>query len=489
MALNLTIIKTPVGTTPGEDRRTFTSKGTIGRSAKNDWVLVDPDRFLSSRHCEITIDAGQHYLVDLSTNGTFVNGSPEPLGRGSRILLSEGDSFDVGDYRFKVSIEVDSASFPDSPFASESPFEQNTEAANQDIDFAQTPNVSPESLFMSSEYSDGVIADITPEDMKITDPLIALNISSAPAKSQNNGDLIKGGIAGSQEDSADFLHSAADWPQANAEESVIPEDWADDISLLGSKKPATQAQAPAYKLPDTDSLIQKQKPKKPAPKRRSPSAPRPAAAPKAQPPKATSAMDRTLVDSLGFTDVELSDEKIREIHGTVGTMMRETIDGLMQILRSRTSIKNEFRINITTIQPIENNPLKFSANVDEVLENMFLKNSKAYKKPIEAVQESFNTIIDHQVAVIAGIRSAFKSVLTQFDPSILEETFRDSGKAGVLGVMRGKLWSAYQDHYQGMADDMERSFQELFGDDFVQAYEDQLQKLSHARKRKSSQEL
>jgi type VI secretion system FHA domain protein len=190
------------------------------------------------------------------------------------------------------------------------------------------------------------------------------------------------------------------------------------------------------------------------------------------------------VDALGFSHVDLSDEQIREINATVGAMVRETIDGLMQVLRSRTSIKNEFRINITTIQPVENNPIKFSAGVDEVLELMFLRRSRAYKGPLEAIEESFHSIADHQLAVIAGIRSAFRSVLGKFDPERLEEEFKQTGKGGLLpGVIKGRFWGAYQEHYAKVINDMERSFQELFGDEFVQAYEDQMRKLSQARKR------
>lgn len=195
-------------------------------------------------------------------------------------------------------------------------------------------------------------------------------------------------------------------------------------------------------------------------------------------------MDRSLVDALGLADTPLSDDQIREIHGTVGTMMRETVEGLMQILRSRASIKNEFRMNVTTIQPQENNPIKFSANVDEVMELMFVRRSQAYKEPVASIQETCQSIADHQVAVIAGIHSAFRAAMAKFDPLILEEEFKQSGKAGVLpSLSKGKYWSAYQDYYQSVVNNMDQSFRELFGDEFVSAYEDQLRKLASARKR------
>ena len=501
MALQLTVIKSPPGMTLKEDRRVFSGAGVIGRSAKCDWVLQDPERFLSSRHCEIKYTGNAYFLIDQSTNGTFVNGAQEPLGRGTKVQLNDGDSFDVGDYRFKVSFDESPASSSDSPFDDDlSPFDQPLVEPEPEYG-DRSP--APESMYMGSEYS-GAASDIVPDDMKVVDPLVALNISPKDS-SRNKEEQVKasGGYGGSQEDSANFMSSAADWPDVKGEDSVIPEDWDDDISLLGARKPAKQDAAgpgPAYKLPDDDSLIVNKNDESIAPrpqprppqKPKAPSSPRPEpeARPTQQPSSKSStpslgrggSVDRSLVDAMGFEGIELSDEQIREIHRTVGAMTRETIEGLMAILRSRTSIKNEFRINITTIQPIENNPLKFSANVDEVLENMFLKNSRAYKKPLDAVQESFNTIVDHQMAVIAGIRSAFKSVLTQFDPITLEEAFKEGGKSGVLGgVMKGKLWTAYQAHYQSMVNNMERSFQELFGDEFVQAYEDQLRKLSKAR--------
>ena len=167
-------------------------------------------------------------------------------------------------------------------------------------------------------------------------------------------------------------------------------------------------------------------------------------------------------------------------------MLREALTGLIQVLRSRASIKNEFRMNVTTIQPVENNPVKFSANADEALELMFPRRSRAYKPPVAAIQESFDSIADHQVAVIAGIRSAFRALLTEFDPQNLEERFEQAGKGGLFGMTHAKRWRAFEAHYRDLTNNLERSFQELFGDEFVQAYEDQLRQLAALRKRKSA---
>ena len=54
--------------------------GTIGRSFENDWILPDPDRFISGKHATVDFQAGAYYLADVSSNGVYVNGEAEPGG-------------------------------------------------------------------------------------------------------------------------------------------------------------------------------------------------------------------------------------------------------------------------------------------------------------------------------------------------------------------------------------------------------------------------
>ncbi len=51
------------------------SGGRIGRSQSNDWILPDPERYISSHHCSVQFRAGNWVLEDTSTNGVFVNGA------------------------------------------------------------------------------------------------------------------------------------------------------------------------------------------------------------------------------------------------------------------------------------------------------------------------------------------------------------------------------------------------------------------------------
>ena len=69
----------------------------LGRDAHLDWTLPDPSRTVSSKHCEIRFRDGGYWLHDISTNGTFVNGSPYRLD--APYLLRDRDRLSVGPNR------------------------------------------------------------------------------------------------------------------------------------------------------------------------------------------------------------------------------------------------------------------------------------------------------------------------------------------------------------------------------------------------------
>src|SRR5690606_19069579 len=93
-----------------ESARVFHHGGTIGRAPGNDWVLPDPERFVSSKHASLSFDGGAYFLTDLSTNGTIVNG--ELLPKGARVRLQHGDRLTLGNYEIAVSIDTGASVTP-----------------------------------------------------------------------------------------------------------------------------------------------------------------------------------------------------------------------------------------------------------------------------------------------------------------------------------------------------------------------------------------
>lgn len=493
MSIEITIVKSPGNVQNTKPCQIFTEQGgTIGRGQGNSWILEDPEKFISSKHSQIIFENGYYYLADLSTNGTFFNGSREPIGSGNRVVLKDGDRFTLGDYEFLVSMRSQGAGQGFSePFGPGSFAGGGSNAADPNLFSGGVQQDDPFAA-PSSGFGPSIMPLLSP-GLPETDPLAALDRanrinSTSPFQIPQSPSI--------QRDDSDALQQAVKWP------SAIPENWDADEAPAADFRPQRKPEppmAPPARTVDPQILNRLQqseqsraeleqenkkllahivvlkhqlkelenKPASPSPGRKS------------------TAADNALVEAMGLSKWKLSEQKKAEISQVVGELVRETLTGLMQALSFRKKIKEEFRINVTTIQPVENNPLKFSANLEDALENMFIKDNKAYQKPLDAVREGFHGISEHQLAVLAGIQGAFRGMLERLDPDSLEQRFEKYRKAGVLKVgQKGKNWDSYKEFHQDLVNNMDNSFQHLFGSDFVQAYENQLQKLLMARKTK-----
>jgi type VI secretion system protein len=87
--------------------------GRIGRAGDNEWVLPDPERFLSGHHAAIEHRSGQWYVVDSSSNGTYLNQSTMPLGRNNAHVLRDGDRLRMGEYDMLVTVTQENDFPPD----------------------------------------------------------------------------------------------------------------------------------------------------------------------------------------------------------------------------------------------------------------------------------------------------------------------------------------------------------------------------------------
>ncbi len=187
---------------------------------------------------------------------------------------------------------------------------------------------------------------------------------------------------------------------------------------------------------------------------------------------------RELANAMGLQ--ELPDDQLVDLMPVIGKFVLQTIDGVMKALRARQTIKNEFRMNLTMIQAAENNPLKFSLSTEDAIENLFMKQRKAYMTANESIEEAFGDIADHQLALFNGIRAAYDSLMEEFDPAKLEKRFeRQRGKSLFGGG--GKKWDAYQAFIEELNEDQEKTFKHLFGETFAEHYERSFEALKAKR--------
>jgi hypothetical protein len=111
MTLTLSVLRCP-DAVPPETKRINGGELRIGRGPDNDWIMPDPDKMLSKRHCVVAFRNGAWAIADTSTNGTYLNRDADPLGTGQVRGLEDGDRIRIGAYEIEVRIAEETAFAP-----------------------------------------------------------------------------------------------------------------------------------------------------------------------------------------------------------------------------------------------------------------------------------------------------------------------------------------------------------------------------------------
>lgn len=250
---------------------------------------------------------------------------------------------------------------------------------------------------------------------------------------------------------------------------VIPDDWD-----LFSDKPAPMPVAPIAVAPQPvvepvavppAPLAEASSPVEPAPVREAPITPIDAPQPD---------LLQAFLRGAGLDQLRLDKAQAEAQMESIGRSYRLMVEGLIDVLRARSSLKGEFRIQQTMIQPVENNPLKFAPNVDEALLLLLRHGNQAFMAPDVAVRDSFDDLRAHQLAVMAGVEAAIKHLLARFEPAQLEARMgKPGGLSGIFsGSRQAQYWQQFTELYSNISREAQEDFQDLFGREFSRAYEE-----------------
>lgn len=158
-----------------------------------------------------------------------------------------------------------------------------------------------------------------------------------------------------------------------------------------------------------------------------------------------------------------------------GALLARSVDGLMQVMASRSALKNEFRLEQTMIQSQDNNPLKFSPSAVEALRLLLSQDRPGFKDGPEALSEAYDDLAAHQLAVLAGMQSALTALLRRFDPKRLEQRLgEDRSVASMFTGKKARYWDAFTQLYGDISEEISEDFQAVFGQAFAKAYEEQV---------------
>lgn len=416
--------------------------GSIGRGTDNDWILPDPERYLSGKHARIDFRAGKFVLVDTSSNGTYVNGAQVPLGKYHDYALKDGDYVRLGEYELLVSIDA-SNDFP--------------------------PDESAVVAFDGASHSSAV-RKATANDLGADLDLNALLESSGRFMAQ----------PGERSTSSSGVRPRNAYGQPIEADSHAPEQ--DEIGtpwhmltrpLTVNGKPASIAGGPAA-APTTGFATTA-----------GPAAGFPAQAARAP---ATALFDADCDAGLaafcrgaGVDPRAITPDTRSAALQLAGQLLRESVLGLMDLNQSRTEFRNRFRMPASPAEGPES-PLNFSQGVDEALVRL-LTNVSERASSVRAIRENFKELKAQNTASLVATRSAFEDFLERLNPKELQERFDRAAKRGMFGTPnKTKYWELYAEMFPGLVHRPADGFPHLFTEAFVKAYEAKLRTLIPPRR-------
>jgi FHA domain-containing protein len=199
-------------------------------------------------------------------------------------------------------------------------------------------------------------------------------------------------------------------------------------------------------------------------------------------PAASSADEllRAFQAGTGVKQLQLPKGLTPEVMNLVGQLLRESIQGTLELLVARAVTKREIRArDITILVARENNPLKHSVTLEAALNTLLSSQPQGFMPPAAAMRDAYRDLRSHQFGVMAGMRAALTGVLERFDPARLERRLAQRGAIDALmpGGRRARLWEMFEQLYAEISKEAEDDFEMLFGRAFLKAYEAQIAKL------------
>lgn len=173
----------------------------------------------------------------------------------------------------------------------------------------------------------------------------------------------------------------------------------------------------------------------------------------------------------------------------IGQLLHHAVDGSLKLVAARAATKQEMRAEVTVIQARRNNPLKFSPDTESAMEQLLQPPMRGFMSGPEAVADAMDDLLGHTIGTMVGMRAALDGVLARFQPEQLEAKLAGRSVVDSLLPMnrRAKLWELYLQHFEGVRSEAQDDFHNLFGRAFLQAYEEQLDRLDAERRQSGRQ--
>jgi type VI secretion system protein len=398
--------------------------GSIGRSADNDWVLPDPLRYVSAHHARVQFRNGRFYLIDLSTNGVFVNDDSESVSRRNPdgYPLRSGDVVRIGDYHVVVALDAED------------------EQPRGDVGTSGASAV-PTSIHALHTYGRAAQTDIG----------AMLNLD----------DLLV--------------------PESPTGEELLPVNAYGQAVVQAPVRALATAPRPVPNTdPDDDSLARRVERLAKAAKKDIGNGVNNAA------PVANNAQLFDVSTGLQVfcrgagidADKLPADAQTRFLH-LAGQLFREALVGFKELDRNRSDSRNRFRIELPPQEPDDPRPSLSRSTVEELLLGLFTRHESRSLDAVQWLRETVNESKTHEAATEKATRAAFVEFLDRLDPAELEARFERAARRGkARSADKEQYWEMFTTFYRNLIEMPADHLPHTYVEAFAAAYREHLKKAS-----------
>ena len=411
--LVMRLVRCPEGAPAGPAARPINPAGSsIGRSPECDFVLDDPLRLVSRRHAWLVPSGPRDGVVHCVSASASLTVNGRLVPPGGEAAVVDGDHIGIG--AFELVLETPSPAPPPLPPPAPPPI----------------PAAAAPAALRASRLDRYFELDTVADPLGPGSPLPAAE--PAPAREP----LRRTGIR------------LAARPAAPLEPSCAPLE-----SPFPAPFPAPfDARAVARAAPAVDIPV----------------------AAGAVPDEVSAALREAFLRGAGLDHAALADDP--QWAEQVGVLLRCLTEGTFELLRSRAITKQNIHAAGTRIVARRNNPMKFAPDAAVGLRLLLDAQVRpGFLDPLEALQDTFEDLQLHQLAMVAGMRAAAVELILRLGPAAVE---RDLGPPGGLArwfpVLReAALWRRQRENHAALVAQLDDAFEAAFGREFVAAYEAQ----------------
>jgi len=430
----------------------------IGRDSQLDWTLPDPSRFISGKHCEIRAGDGEYLLYDVSTNGTFVNGSENRVQSPYR--LHSGDRLTIGQYIVAVTLdeEVPAQAAPRGIMSRPTSYDELWKPEG-DIAPPIPRNELKAELFDTRAPDDWIERPADIPGPIFRDAPTGRNDFDPPA-------------------AARAFDQDADWapfvpkPEPTPEPPPTPPSPRRIFSSESGGRWSADV-APSQTAPDTTSREDRAEHLPPAAEPRSPEAgPGQARGDSAQ----TASFSQFLASfaaASGVPQPMFQQQTVEEFGERLGSLIRLLAVEMKQLLDARSETKRLTRSAYQTmIQAQDNNPLKFSPTAEDALRIMLGPATRGYLDAPRAFAQGFSDLKSHQLRTYSAMQSAMRIIAEDLDPAAIENaTPKEGGLAALIGSRKARMWDFYVTLWKAKTQRRDDGLVDVFMEYFAECYD------------------